>query len=66
MILNNIIGMIIMNDLKKVKQIIWVFGESATGKLTFINNLCNGNTDTIKTFNLKENIINGESNSIRR
>lgn len=35
-----------------MKKIIWVFGESATGKLTLINKLYNGDVDTINTFNM--------------
>ena len=27
-----------------MKKIIWIFGESATGKLTLVNNLLLGNT----------------------
>ena len=35
-----------------MKKIIWIFGESATGKLTFINNLYNGDENTLNTFNM--------------
>ena len=35
-----------------MKKIIWVFGESATGKLTFINKLYNGDESTLKYFDL--------------
>ena len=34
-----------------MKKIIWVFGESATGKLTLINNLYKGDVETINSFN---------------
>jgi len=34
------------------KKIIWVFGESATGKLTLINNLYYYDEDTLTTFNM--------------
>ena len=35
-----------------MKKIIWVFGESATGKLTLINNLYYYDEDTLTTFNM--------------
>ena len=35
-----------------MKKIIWIFGESATGKLTLINNLYNSDIDTVNTFNM--------------
>ena len=34
------------------KKIIWVFGESATGKLTLINNLYYGDKSTLDKFNM--------------
>ena len=34
-----------------MKKIIWVFGESATGKLNLINNLYKGDVETINSFN---------------
>lgn len=34
------------------KKIIWVFGESATGKRTLINNIYNNDLDTLYTFNM--------------
>ncbi len=40
-----------------MKKIIWVFGESATGKLTLINNLYNGNDDIIDTFKMNNKKI---------
>ena len=40
-----------------MKKIIWVFGESATGKLTLINKLYNGDVDTINTFNMNNEKI---------
>lgn len=40
-----------------MKKIIWVFGESATGKLTLINNLYNGDTNTTETFNVNDKKI---------
>lgn len=39
------------------KKIIWVFGESATGKLTLINNLYNGDDNTLDTFSMKDKKI---------
>ena len=36
-----------------MKKIIWVFGESATGKLTLINNLYKGDVETINSFNFQ-------------
>ena len=41
----------------KLKKIIWVFGESATGKLTFINKLYNGDERTLDYFNMLNKII---------
>ena len=41
----------------ELKKIIWVFGESATGKLTFINKLYDGDESTLKYFNLQANKI---------
>lgn len=35
-----------------MKRIIWIFGESATGKLTLINNLYNGDINTLNIFNM--------------
>lgn len=43
---------IIILEVTTMKKIIWVFGESATGKLTLINKLYNGDVDTINTFNM--------------
>ena len=40
-----------------MKKIVWVFGESATGKLTLINNLCNNDKDTLDTFNMNNKKI---------
>ena len=40
-----------------MKKIIWIFGESATGKLTFINNLYNGDINTVSTFNMNNKKI---------
>lgn len=40
-----------------MKKIVWVFGESATGKLTLINNLCNNDKDTLYTFNMNNKKI---------
>lgn len=40
------------------KKIIWVFGESATGKLTLINNLYNKNEDILNIFDMKNKEIN--------
>lgn len=40
-----------------MKKIIWVFGESATGKLTLINNLYNGDQNTVNTFNMNDKTI---------
>lgn len=40
-----------------MKKIIWIFGESATGKLTFINKLYNGDESTLRYFNLLNNKI---------
>ena len=40
-----------------MKKIIWIFGESATGKLTFINNLYNGDINTVNTFNMNNKKI---------
>ena len=40
-----------------MKKIIWIFGESATGKLTLINNLYNNNPDTINTFKMNDKRI---------
>lgn len=40
-----------------MKKIIWVFGESATGKLTLINNLYNGEISTVNTFDMNSKKI---------
>lgn len=40
-----------------MKKIIWIFGESATGKLSFINNLYNGDINTVNTFNMNNKKI---------
>ena len=40
-----------------IKKIIWIFGESATGKLTFVNNLYNGDINTVNTFNMNNKKI---------
>ncbi|MBE6161338.1 MAG: hypothetical protein E7158_03880 [Firmicutes bacterium] len=40
-----------------MKKIIWIFGESATGKLTLINNLYNSDINTINTFNMNNKKI---------
>ena len=40
-----------------MKKIIWVFGESATGKLTFINKLYNGDESTLKYFDMLDKKI---------
>ena len=40
-----------------MKKIIWIFGESATGKLTLINNLYNNNPDTLNTFKMNDKKI---------
>lgn len=39
------------------KRIIWIFGESATGKLTLINNLYNGDIDTLNIFDMNNKKI---------
>lgn len=39
------------------KKIIWVFGESATGKLTLINNLYNNDDNTLTDFNMNNKKI---------
>ncbi len=48
---------IINLDVIVMKKIVWVFGESATGKLTLINNLCNNDKDTLDTFNMNNKKI---------
>ena len=40
-----------------MKKIIWVFGESATGKLTLINNLYSGDENTLNVFNMNDKKI---------
>ena len=40
-----------------MKKIIWIFGESATGKLTLINKLYNGDIETINTFHMNNKKI---------
>ena len=40
-----------------MKKIIWFFGESATGKLTLINNLYNKDAETLNTFNMNNKKI---------
>jgi len=40
-----------------MKEIIWVFGESGTGKLTLINRLYNKDENTLATFNMKDKKI---------
>ena len=40
-----------------MKKIVWVFGESATGKLTLINNLYNNDINTINSFNMENKKI---------
>lgn len=40
-----------------MKKIIWIFGESATGKLTLINNLYSGNINVSKIFNMNNKKI---------
>ncbi len=40
-----------------MKKIIWVFGESATGKLTLINSLYNNEETTVNTFHMNDKKI---------
>lgn len=40
-----------------MKKIIWVFGESATGKRTLINNLYDGDEKTLNTFDMQDKKI---------
>ena len=40
-----------------MKKIIWIFGESATGKLTLINNLYNKDPNTLANFDMTDKKI---------